>query len=1414
MTDPLLRRMEEVQAEIGRLLTDVGETPHNPLLASALEQLGVSLEELHVATEEMRQQQDALVESRDETETERRRYRELFYGAPEPYIVTDVDGRIRAANSAAAALLRVPVDRLLGKPLRVYVEPDDRRTFSLLLARLRSHDRVDGSHLRLRPRDGERPPVWVQASAMAVFPRQGEEGRSLRWVLHDVTDERAMEERLAQERDILTTIMENTSAQLAYLDRDFRFVRVNAAYADGSGHAVEDLLGRDHFDVFPNEENEEIFRRVRDTGEAVRFAARPFQYADQPERGVTYWDWSLVPVKDAAGEVTGLVFSLLDVTEMERGRQAREGYLSALQQMLDVSQSVLAERTAEGLLRETVSAARRLTGARAAFVCRWGDADNAEIVAEDLSGAAGSSVDPGPTVVAVCNRLAAHSRAATARQPGAGAPRGRGVVGARLLLGEGQAGAVVAVDKVDGAFSAEDEALLGQLASLATLGMAHIRATRGAERRAEEREAVFGALTNAVFVYDASGEIAHCNSAAREALGYSPVGRSRRVIVSQIALRLVDSAPVPFDQLPSSRALRGETVRGERYQYNGPHGAVLTLLISAAPFVMDGQVAGAVVVWHDVTEREQLLEALRAEQARLRAVIDNAPVGIVFADAQGDIVLVNRAAEQAFDQPLPYAQPVAEALGAHLTPLGSAAPVGRDHPLVRAALHGETVQAEELVLRVPGGRERRLLHHAAPVRLSPTGGLDGAVLAFQDITEMRRAEETLHRRQEEFRALVENAPDIVARYDSDLRYTYVNPVVERYIGASPEDLVGKSMADLGLDAGLAARLEGAVAEVFGSGSEQTLEYALPVGSERFHMEARLSPEFSADGTVHSVLCVTRDITERHRAREALGRYAMRLQVLHLLDRAILAARSVDDIAHAALESVRDIIPYRRSSVMIFDRPANEFTLYAQVLSGPVAGELQELQEGARLPLDSLWYRDVLERGETYISDDLQQVEAGSSLLGELQAVGIRAYASLPLITQGEVIGALTLGMSEPASLAGEALDVGQEVADELAIGVRQAQLDAQVRRHAQALEMTVARRTAALRESEERFRAVYEEAGIGIAIVDEEGIIRDANPALRQMLGYPSTGLVGRSLALFEYRDEGTGEPDPEMYRRLVRDGSRHAREEKQYRRQDGRRVWVDQIITFVHPVNRRAPFAVVLLDDITERKQMLATMAQNERLVMSGRMAATVAHEINNPLQAVIGCLGLARELVADDNPDAIRYLDVGREELLRTARIVSRLRDVHRPFRVEDREPTDLNALLEQSLEMILRRREDQGVTLTVDTEPLPAARMVPDRVQQVVISLLLNALDAMPEGGQLTLRTRSIEAPAGVRLDVIDTGRGIPVERLPFVFDMFYTSKVDGLGLGLYLSQGIVDEHGGHLELQSEEGRGTSVSVWLPR
>lgn len=100
------------------------------------------------------------------------------------------------------------------------------------------------------------------------------------------------------ERDVLQAIMENTDAHLAYLDPDFNFVAVNTTYAEGSGHVKAELLGRNHFELFPNAENQAIFERARGTRESVEFQAKPFEFAGQPWRGVTYWDWRLTPDTD------------------------------------------------------------------------------------------------------------------------------------------------------------------------------------------------------------------------------------------------------------------------------------------------------------------------------------------------------------------------------------------------------------------------------------------------------------------------------------------------------------------------------------------------------------------------------------------------------------------------------------------------------------------------------------------------------------------------------------------------------------------------------------------------------------------------------------------------------------------------------------------------------------------------------------------------------------------------------------------------------------------------------------------------------------------------------------------------------------------------------------------------------------
>jgi PAS domain S-box-containing protein len=127
---------------------------------------------------------------------------------------------------------------------------------------------------------------------------------------------------LERERDILQSVMNGAkNSHLVYLDREFNFVRVNETYAQSCGYRPEQMIGKNHFALYPNAENEAIFTRVRDTGEQVAYHDKPFEFPDQPERGVTYWDWTLTPVKDSNNKVSGLVFSLFETTERKRAEQ-------------------------------------------------------------------------------------------------------------------------------------------------------------------------------------------------------------------------------------------------------------------------------------------------------------------------------------------------------------------------------------------------------------------------------------------------------------------------------------------------------------------------------------------------------------------------------------------------------------------------------------------------------------------------------------------------------------------------------------------------------------------------------------------------------------------------------------------------------------------------------------------------------------------------------------------------------------------------------------------------------------------------------------------------------------------------------------------------------------------------------------
>jgi len=170
-------------------------------------------------------------------------------------------------------------------------------------------------------------------------------------VSRDITERKQSEEALRETTGLLETILDHTHMLVAYLDRQFNFVQVNRAYAEADERRPSFFPGKNHFDLYPHAENERIFRRVVETGESYFAYVKPFEYAENPERGISYWDWSLVPIKQKQGIVTGLVLTLADVTARKRAEealQASEGKLSAMLQsiadpmsMMDVDLNII-----------------------------------------------------------------------------------------------------------------------------------------------------------------------------------------------------------------------------------------------------------------------------------------------------------------------------------------------------------------------------------------------------------------------------------------------------------------------------------------------------------------------------------------------------------------------------------------------------------------------------------------------------------------------------------------------------------------------------------------------------------------------------------------------------------------------------------------------------------------------------------------------------------------------------------------------------------------------------------------------------------------------------------------------------------------------------------------------------------------
>ena len=343
--------------------------------------------------------------------------------------------------------------------------------------------------------------------------------------------------------------------------------------------------------------------------------------------------------------------------------------------------------------------------------------------------------------------------------------------------------------------------------------------------------------------------------------------------------------------------------------------------------------------------------------------------------------------------------------------------------------------------------------------------------------------------------------------------------------------------------------------------------------------------------------------------------------------------------------------------------------------------------------------------------------------------------------------------------------------------------------------------------------AIVESSADAIYSVAMDDTITSWNHAAERLYGYTAEEAAGLPVARLgppERRDE------QERNREIINRGGHVLPYRTERMRKDGTRCPVLLSVSSLRNARGEIVGASVIARDITAEKQSEEAIRRSEKLATTGRLAASIAHEINNPLEALANLLYLARH----DSNHAGDYLTLAEQEVGRVAKLAQQtlgfVRDNGSPGSID---PT---AIMDEILQLYSRKLERRQIRVTRRYRGSSSIRGYSGELRQLLANLLVNAVDAMANGGSLQVRVAAgrdwPSGREGVRITVADTGHGIPRDHLRQIFEPFYTTKKDtGTGLGLWVSRGIVQKHGGSIRVRSRaSGRatGTVFSIFLPQ
>jgi PAS domain S-box-containing protein len=346
----------------------------------------------------------------------------------------------------------------------------------------------------------------------------------------------------------------------------------------------------------------------------------------------------------------------------------------------------------------------------------------------------------------------------------------------------------------------------------------------------------------------------------------------------------------------------------------------------------------------------------------------------------------------------------------------------------------------------------------------------------------------------------------------------------------------------------------------------------------------------------------------------------------------------------------------------------------------------------------------------------------------------------------------------------------------------------------------------------------------GLLLLDCSGCVLAANHAMVSLLGRGSADLVLQSWAAICTQDSQhqehaqSSQPFPGTWVLDICESGTPRQQRERFLHADGTIRMLDMYaapIRYTQGNSTQSAEQVVLhIVDVTEKLKVEAMLIEHERLLTSRRLTAIVAHEVNTPLQHILTLL----ERIPDESPQKrCKSLELAQEEVVRIGEILQQLQEIyHLPINQTD--IVHINRLIERVLLLTSSRLTKQHIrTRRYLSDNLPTLYGRPNALIQVLLNLVINAIQSMPNGGTLSLST-SVECASGshtasIRIDIADTGSGIDPAMQEYIFDAFFTTREEGSGLGLFVSQQIISEHGGTLSVASQPGEATTFTIHIP-